>query len=182
MLLEGLQAKLFGAANCIRAIADQMQLKAGLPGRSRQFRFEGRETIREHPAIRVDENENGAPGRLNSFVARVRNAGVILPDEHDGKRIAPVQHGFRRRRSASVVHQNELEAGMAFLQAESLEASVESRPIVVNSYNDAEERRRFGCTIGLHLMIAENLTHWRRMARDSQDWRVDGSNATSQLA
>jgi hypothetical protein len=159
-----------------------VQLKASLLGRRRQFRFESREAIGEHPAVGVHENENGAFRRLNAFIARVRNTGVILPDERDWKRLAPPEHGLRRRRGASVVHKDELEIGMAFLQAEGLEASVENRPIVVNSYNDAEERRRFGCTIWFHLMIAENLTHWRRMARESRDWRVDEINASLRIA
>jgi hypothetical protein len=88
---------------------------------------------------------------------------MLLVEQRDGQRFAPSQNGVWRRLVASIVHKKNFETGIALLQAERLKASIQNRPIVENGYNDAKERRRFGCTIGSHLMIAENLTYCRLM-------------------
>ena len=123
-----------------------------------QFRFKGRKTIRKHSAIGIDEDEDSSLRRLNAFISREGNASMILPQRGDRERFAPMKDRFGRNLIAAIVHKNNFELRIPLLETQRLQASFKNSPIVVDGYNDAEQRGGFDCILVFHLGVSWELS------------------------
>jgi hypothetical protein len=138
--LQHSQPQLFRPANHANAVTLEMKLKIVMLGKFRCGFRQSNQAVGLKSAISVREEQNRAFRSLDASISCHRNSGMILPQDRERIAIAPAADKLRGNLATPVIYDDCFKIYCIFLLVQRSKALIERCPILVDGYDDADER------------------------------------------